>query len=154
MKKIFTLLAVILLYFAAHSQAWIELGTGSNALNANYSIWSIIADPGGNIYAAGGFTDSPTYIEGHSYVAKWDGTQWTELGGNGVNALNANNAIYAITQDAAGNIYAAGNFTDPNGRQYVAKWNGTTWGELGFDTIGLNAIAPIYAITTDAVGNV
>jgi hypothetical protein len=154
MKKTFTLLAITFLYIHAYSQAWIELGTGSNALNANYSIWSIIADPSGNIYAAGGFTDSPTYIEGHSYVAKWNGTNWTEVGGNGATALNANNAIYSITQDAIGNIYAAGNFIDSNGRQYVAKWNGNTWSELGFDTIGLNATAPIYAVTTDAIGNV
>lgn len=153
MKRFFTLTAILLLYISSHAQAWIELGTGPNAINANNTIWSIIADPTGNIYAAGGFTDSPTYISGHSYVAKWNGTTWTEVG-TGANALNANNAIYAIHQDAAGNIYAAGSFVDFNGREYVAQWNGTTWSELGIDTIGLNAVNPIYALTTDAAGNV
>jgi hypothetical protein len=149
MKKTFTLLAVIFIYLGAHAQAWIELGTGGAALNANNSIWSIIADPSGNIYAAGGYTDSPTYIAGVSNVSKWNGTAWSNVG-----ALNANNAIYAITQDGFGDIYAGGNFTDANGTQYVAKWNGSTWTELGFDTIGLNATSPIYTITVDASGNV
>ncbi|CAK9254279.1 unnamed protein product [Sphagnum jensenii] len=158
MKTIFLLLRLqqrkgLLHRIAVFDTAWIEVGTGSNALDANYSIWSILADPSGNVYAAGGFTDSASYIGGHSYVAKWNGTTWTTLG-TGANALNANNAIYAIHQDAAGNIYAGGNFLDVNGKQYVAKWNGTTWTELGIDTIGLNAVNPIYAITTDPAGNV
>jgi hypothetical protein len=153
MKRILTLVSILFLYLSSHAQAWIELGTNANALNANNSIWSILADPQGNIYAAGGFTDSPTYIEGHSYVAKWNGNSWSQLG-TGANALNANNAIYAIHQDAAGNIYAGGKFLDINGKEYVAKWNGTSWTELGIDTIGLNAVDPIYTITTDAAGNV
>ena len=154
MRKIFTLATILLVYISSHAQAWIEVGTGSNALNANNTIWSIISDPTtGYIYAAGGYTDSPTYIEGSSNVSMWNGTTWSQLG-TGSNALNANNAIYAIHRDASGNIYAGGNFLDINGKQYVAKWNGTTWTELGIDTIGLNAVSPIYAITTDAAGNV
>ena len=153
MKRISILVAIFSIYLSSHAQAWIELGANSSALNANNTIWSIIADPTGNVYAAGGFTDSPTYIEGYSYVAKWNGTTWAEVG-TGANALNANNAIYAIHQDAAGNIYAGGKFLDVNGKEYVAKWDGTTWSELGIDTIGLNAVDPIYTITTDASGNV
>ena len=153
MKKLFTLAIVLFVGITTYAQAWIELGRGNFALNANFSINALLADPSGYIYAAGGFTDSATYIEGHSYVARWNGTTWSELGIGG-NALNANNSIYSITQDAAGNIYAAGNFIDINGKQYVAKWNGTRWTELGFDTLGLNATAPIYALTTDAAGNV
>ena len=153
MKQILTLVVFLSVFLHSRSQAWIELGTGGNALNANYTIYSIIADPSGQIYAAGGFTDSPSYIQGHAFVAKWNGSTWTQVG-TGANALNANNAIYSITQDLTGNIYAAGNFIDTNGRQYVAKWNGSTWTELGIDTIGLNATAPIYAVKTDAAGNV
>ncbi len=153
MNRALTLVFTLFLALTSYSQAWIELGTGGNAINANNTIWSVIADPAGNIYAAGGFTDSPSYISGYSYVARWSGTAWSPLGTGG-NALNANNAIYALSKDAAGNIYAAGNFTDHNGRQYVAQWNGSTWAELGVDSIGLNATAPIYAVVTDLSGNV
>jgi hypothetical protein len=144
MRKIFTLAAVVFIYCSAQAQAWIELGTGGNALRANNSIWALLADHSGNIYAAGGFTDSATYISGHSYVARWNGSVWSTLGTD-TTALNANNAIYSIVQDISDNIYAAGNFTDVNGNQYVAKWNGTNWSELG----GLNATQPIFALATD-----
>jgi hypothetical protein len=153
MKKIFTLLVIVSLCTAARSQAWIELGSGPAALNANNTIWSLLADASGNIYAAGGFTDSTSavdsamYVVGNSYVAVWNGTTWSALG-----SLQANNAIYCMAQDAAGSIYAAGNFIDSNGRQYVAKWNGITWNELGIDTVGLNAVAPIYAVAVDQAG--
>ena len=149
MKKIFILLSVLFIYSSIHAQAWIELGTGSNILRANNSIWSLLADPSGNIYAAGGFTDTTTYIGGLSYVAKWDGSTWSMLG-TGSNALIANNAIYSIVQDISDNVYAAGNFININGYQYVAKWNGTTWTELG----NLNALAPIYTLATDVSGDI
>ncbi len=59
---------------------------------------------------------------------------WSELG-TGSNALKANAPISAIAGDNAGNIYACGAFTNgttfPNGYWYVAKWNGTSWNELG-----------------------
>ena len=105
---------------------WTELGTGSNALNANAFITTITTDPSGNVYAGGWFTNPA----GRYYVAKWNGTAWAELG-SGTNALNANSLINTIVSDAAGNIYAAGTFRNSLGKNYVAKWNGTTWSEVG-----------------------
>ena len=154
MKRTFTLAAVILIFLSSYAQTWIEVGTGSNALNANYIIFSLLADTSGNIYAAGGFTDSASYITGTAYVAKWNGNTWSTLDAPDTNTLNANNAILTMTQDLAGNIYAAGNFTDNNGYQYVAKWNGTTWSELGTNSASLNANFAINALTTDINGNV
>ena len=46
---------------------WVELGTGSNSLNANNIIRSIVIDNSGYIYIAGNFTDSHNY----TYVAQW-----------------------------------------------------------------------------------
>src|ERR1017187_9738714 len=71
---------------------------GGNTLMANAVIGTICSDPAGNIYAAGGFTDS----RGHNYVAKWNGSNWSELGGT---TLAANGGINSICSDAAGNIY-------------------------------------------------
>lgn len=153
MKRLLAAAVFLIPGFCAQAQAWIELGTGRRALNANFTIHALMTDPAGHVYAAGGFTDSATYISGTSYVAMWTDSNWVPLG-RGDSALNANNSIYALAQDAAGNIYAAGNFTDINGRQYVAKWNGAFWSELGIDTIGLNALARIYTVSTDAAGNV
>jgi len=130
--------------------SWSELG----ALNANGTIWSICADASGNIYAAGSFHDT----NGYSYVAKWDGTVWSQLGADSTTPNFYNSGILTIAIDASCNVYAAGQFSDSliayKGHEYVAKWNGTTWNELGTGSNALNANAEIDAICVDASGNV
>lgn len=150
MKRLITLSTMIILSLSAMAQRWIELGTGGNSLNANSSIYSIVTDPAGDVYAAGAFTEETGT---NSYVAFWNGSGWSELG-TGAAALNANGPIYAINRDKFGNIYAAGNFLDSNARTCVMKWNGAQWTEVGKDTSALNTTAPIYALATDAGGNV
>ncbi len=71
----------------------------------------------GNVYVGGAFTDTNNY----EYVAKWNGTTWSELGGT-ANALNANGELIPMIIDDSGNIYTAGAFTDANGYYYVAKY--------------------------------
>ncbi len=136
------------------AQTWQELGTGTNALNPNGGIYSVIADKQGNVYAAGTFYDTSTQ---KYYVAKWNGTTWSELG-TGINALNANDQIFTLAQDKFGNIYAAGKFTDSaistKGHRYVAKWDGNSWSELGTGIHALNANNFINSVSTDSTGNV
>ena len=108
---------------------------------------SVCSDASGNIYAAGRFTNS----SGNSYVAKYNGSSWSELGG--LNGLAANFWILSICSDASGNIYAAGYFTNSSGNWYVAKYNGSSWSEQG----GLNGLAAnsiIYSVYSDASGNI
>ncbi len=153
MKNILLLLISGLFFLKANSQSWQEVGSVANALNANDIINSVIADKQGNIYAAGGFTDT----NGGVYVAKWNGTTWSELG-TGANALNANNQILTLALDKSGNLYAAGLFTDSvtsnKGHQYVAKWDGNSWSQLGVGTQALNANAQINTLSSDSVGNI
>ncbi len=151
-KRILVSTLLTLLCFNTFAQAWTEVGTGTNALKATGSVASLLIDVSGNIYAAGGFIDGNL----NTYVAKWNGTSWSELG-TGSNALinsGSFNTIESIAADNSGNIYAAGEFININGKQYVAKWNGTNWTELGFGTNALNANANIYSILVDHIGNV
>ncbi|MCX6318086.1 MAG: T9SS type A sorting domain-containing protein, partial [Bacteroidetes bacterium] len=106
------------------------------------AIKSMVTDIKGNLYAACGL----------GYVAKWNDTIWQPLG-QGANALNANSGINSIVRDRAGNIYAAGGFTNASGKRYVAKWNGTGWSEVG-GANGLNANQSIHSIAVDFSGNV
>ena len=123
---------------------WIELG-GANALHASGPIYSVIADAVGNIYAGGSFISSVT---GSRYVAKWDGTAWSELGAG---SLKANSYIYSLCIDGNNNIYAAGAFTDAVGSRYVARWNGTSWSQLG----GAFAMdGDIRALVADGKGSI
>ncbi len=124
---------------------WSELGgltdpifTGSSPIN------SIATDAGGNVYAVGSFLD--INADGY-YVAKWNGTVWSELGGAPFGYY-----INSVATDAKGNVYAGGNFGDNTGNRFVNKWNGTTWSELGgapfnfaINTIAVAASGNVYA---------
>lgn len=122
---------------------WSVLENGQEDLGM---IMDLAADNAGNIYAASKNTDK-------NYVAKWNGTSWTELG-TGSNALHANGDIITLALDKSGNVYAAGDFTNAAGLRYVAHWDGASWKELGTGTAALAANAVIYDVTTDAAGNV
>jgi hypothetical protein len=193
--------------FKFNGTVWAKLGIGTAALNSNRSINSICSDPAGNIYAAGGFGKiiGGTY---HEYVAKWNGTVWSELGyadapysylgitcvisdtlgniyatpiladtihadscnwsvckwngtawsilGSGANSLKYNGFIRSLCKDSHGNIYAAGRYVQgfSTSDSYVAKWDGSTWSELG---PGVNRLHPhneIWAIGSDIYDNI
>jgi hypothetical protein len=134
--------------------SWQKLGVGNTALKANAGINTLLTDKNDFIYAAGNFTDSADYtdINAKSYVAKWDGNNWSPLG-TGNNAILVYGTINCLSNDSLGSIYAAGSFTNSLGNQYVAKWDGNSWSELG----GLNALHAnftIWSIATDKAGNV
>jgi hypothetical protein len=69
-----------------------------------------------NVYAGGIFANK----SGNNYVAKWNGSSWSELGDS--KAVTFNEDIRILTTDANGNLYAAGEFTNSNGKRYVAKY--------------------------------
>jgi hypothetical protein len=138
-------------YYVAkwNGTAWEELG-GLNGLAANNEIFSICSDPAGNIYAAGKFSNGNYSSDGYEYVAKWNGTNWTEVGG--LNALAANDYIESIISDSKGNIYASGSFFR-DGHGYVAIWNDTTWSELGAPG-SLAANSSTHSLCKDVAGNI
>ena len=120
------------------------VGTGSLSLTC--SIVAMVSD-GTNIYASGGIDNSM----GKAYVAKWNGTSWSELGG--LNLSNFNDNITKLAIDGNNNIYAGGYFKNANGKYFVAKWNGTSWSELG-GTNNSTFTSPISALHIDSQGNV
>jgi|GEM_PF-679263 photosystem II stability/assembly factor-like uncharacterized protein len=61
---------------------------------------------------------------------------WTELG-TGSNALKANGSILSLCTDVAGEVYAA-TAINSDSNYYVAKWNGSKWGNLGNSNFGFN----------------
>ncbi|MFP5041120.1 T9SS type A sorting domain-containing protein [Parasediminibacterium sp. JCM 36343] len=115
----------------------------------NGSILTICSDANGNVYAAGAFYNSNQ----NYYVAEWDGSKWSELGG--LNALAANNPIQSIQCDSKGNLYAIGGFTNSNGNSYIAKWDGSSWKRIG-DIHHETAIYTFYgySLSIDANDNV
>ena len=123
---------------------WAELGTGSNALNANAGIYAMCMDSKGHMYVSGDFTGGT----GRVYAAYWDGTKW-----DSISLTNVIGNIYRIKGDSLGNIYIMGSFLNASGNGFIAKWDGSTITELGGNN-SLKANSDIDDIAFDGQGNV
>jgi hypothetical protein len=114
--------------------SWSELGTGPNALNS-YLLTMVFLDKAQNIYA---INQSRTTT--YDNVYRWNGGHWI-----GVGSLNANSLISSVCTDQAGNIYAAGGFTDSSssiyGHTYVAEYAAS---QLKAPYLSQSNIAKVY----------
>lgn len=128
----------------AVTPAWepLDVGLGSGVVHA-------LAVHNNTLYAGGEFVnvDGDNTID---YVAKWNGSSWSSVGSlGGDGALN--HAVRALAVKN-GTLYAAGDFTDADGdpeADYVAKFNGTDWVQLG-GSGGLGALnRPAYSLLVD-----
>ncbi len=88
-----------------------------------------IAMNGNDIYVGGDFTTAGG--DTVNFIAKWDGTSWSSLGGG------MNGTIFALAMDGD-TLYAGGFFTTAGGvpANRIAKWDGTNWSSLGDGTDG------------------
>ena len=116
---------------------WSNIGPANSCDKIN----SMVTDRAGNLYVAGNFKNTQGKCK--DCVAKWDGSNWTELDTE-TPTLNANKSINTLIIDTEDNIYAAGNFDAGglNAPRYVAKWNGSSWTRIGQSamTAVINAI--------------
>ncbi len=82
---------------------------------------------GGKLYAGGAFTKASGGAKTANYIAIWDGSSWEAIG-TGMGA-----SVHSLAADAAGNIYAGGQFNTAGGvtAKKLAKWNGSVWSEVG-----------------------
>lgn len=100
-------------------------GIGPNSTVNAMQVWN------GALYVAGQFTALNVSNSGTSVVAnrvaRWDGTQWSAVGGG----LDAPAQALRVV---AGHLYAAGAFTLAGGvpAKHVARWDGSNW--TGFDS--------------------
>ena len=104
-----------------NGSVWSAMGSNGGDNGAlNGPVYALAAS-GSNVYAGGSFTDAAqTYTA--DYVAMWDGSGWSALGGSGDGALN--NSVDALAVSGT-DLYAGGAFTNAAGiaaADYVAKW--------------------------------
>lgn len=117
MKKIFTIIALVLSSFIVNAQ-WINLGAGLNGRVKALAVFS------GSIYAGGTFSNP-------NHVAIWDaGSNAWLTAGNGLN-----DSVHALAVHN-GQLYAAGNFTasgngTPINRIAVLNTGTNTWQQVG-----------------------
>lgn len=128
---------------------WQQLGAGlDHSSQPSVSSFAVFDDgTGPALYSGGRFTIAGS--EWADYLAKWDGSRWSEVG----RGVNARVKALAVFDDGTGPaLYVAGDFsavgssTDWTGTDRsvaanrVAKWNGEDWEEVagGFSTEALN----------------
>lgn len=130
---------------------WTELdGNLMNAVRKVVIINAVVADPSGNVYAAGYFNSTNTY---DISVMKWDGQRWTDIGINPPYTQRFQGGVYDMISDKSGNIYVAGGLQKSNEVYYIAKWDGSSWSEVGTGVNALNANGPIYSLAIDSKNN-
>ena len=112
---------------------WSELGNIAPIIGATGSIKALIFDTNNNLYIGGDFRSMSA---GVVFVAKYDGSTWSELGNLADNTfMIVNGSINCLTSDSQNRIYAAGNFQYFDSGQnwrYVARYtpNTNTWVRL------------------------
>jgi VCBS repeat-containing protein len=120
---------------AAGDENW-DASFGIPGMNA--SVYALVIDSNGYLYAGGSFTSAGGVDV--NYIARWDGTNWSDLNGG------MDNTVLALAVDSDGNLYAGGDFTTAGGvsANRIARWDGMNWHPL---SSGVNN--PISAITID-----
>ncbi|MFH0983184.1 MAG: hypothetical protein V2A79_16820, partial [Planctomycetota bacterium] len=119
-------------------------------MNSNVCALTVFDDgTGPALYAGGGFTTAGGVTA--KSIAKWNGTQWSALGGGMGGTWPY---VYALTVFDDGNgpaLYAGGAFTTAGGvtANRIAKWNGTQWSPLGS---GMNNDVRALAVFDDGSG--
>ncbi len=131
--------------------AWTSLGGGTNG--AVYALAVFDGGGGPALYAGGEFTSAGGLQANH--VAKWDGSGWSALGA-GVSGGSETN-VYALAgfDDGTGPaLYAGGSFTSAGGvgASRIAKWDGSTWSNLGSGLSGCCFAVQALAVFDDGTG--
>ncbi len=123
---------------------WKIEGPGSFSVNENVYCICVV---GTDVYIGGNFTTLNS--QPIAYLARWNGTQWSSVGGG------VNGSIRALTTDGF-NLFAGGEFsmagtTEANN---IAKWDGAGWSALveqGGLTNGVNNTVRAIALGGDGI---
>ncbi len=116
-----------------NGSTWTKIG--GDGLNSGWSaaadIESVLAmaHDGTNLYVGNGTSS------GDGDVWKWNGTSWSQIGGDGLNSGWASSTMETVQtlMLLGGNLYA-GTGTGA-GDAEVWKWNGTSWTKIGGDAV-------------------
>ncbi len=128
--------------------AWASLGRGIEGIEVR----ALHAGANRLMYVGGDFSmvfqPSGTGLVVYNF-AIWDAVNsaWTTLG------TGVNGDVHAIVEDAAGNIFIGGAFTqdgsEQEARNYIAMWDGSAWSTPGGGMDG-----PVYALAVNDAGEV
>jgi hypothetical protein len=119
---------------------WSPLGSGLTGLVPDVEGFASFDDGSGPaLYVTGRFSSAGGHAV--SNIARWDGTDWSDVGGG----LDGAGSALGVFDDGNGPaLYASGFFSHAGGvsASRIARWDGTQWSAVGsgFD-------APAYGLT-------
>ena len=119
--------------WAWNGAVWSMVGGGPQSINNSWAaqtyegVYSLTTD-GTNIYAGLGAS------AGDGEVWRYDGSTWTKIGGDNLNAGWTNYAEYVWSLDYLNGIVYAG-LGASAGDAEVWAWNGSSWSKIGGDSI-------------------
>lgn len=111
------------------------------------NVTALYVEASGNVYTGNSDLQGAGSL---NIMNHWDGTSWDTV--MVLSSFSSGRAVYAIGQDAQGNIYAGGEFESVNGQEvnHIAKWDGSTISDLDTGVDGDR----VFALWIDAQDNV
>jgi len=113
---------------------WSDIGDGAtpSVFDGEFRALAVFDDGSGPALYAGGSKSSIAGVP-VSHIGRWDGTQWSALGGG----LDDRVFCLAVFDDGTGPaLYAGGEFLNAGGvpAARIARWDGREWSALGSGT--------------------
>jgi hypothetical protein len=120
-----------------------DFGAVPASFGPDNRVEAMVLDKMGRIYVGGYFTTVDGATVNH--VARWDGSQWSALGGG------TDGPIYTMTFDSFGKLYVGGEFGTADGHYApaIAMWDGTQWSGVGG---GVSHV--VFDLTADLSGDI
>lgn len=109
-------------------EVWEQVGEGFGPNTTVFGMTVFDDGTGPALYATGNISTTGSGLP-VSNLARWDGSQWTGVGGG----LNDTGTTLEAFDDGSGEaLYAGGNFTSAGGinASRIARWDGTDWSPL------------------------
>jgi hypothetical protein len=108
---------------------------------------SCIGQADDGIYVGGLLTAAGKTLT--SRIARWDGTNWNDVGGGTAGGTSSGNRVSAIAGQGS-DVYVGGTFTNVGGIDVgnIARWDGFNWSNMGF---GFDAPVGALAVQQNAV---
>jgi hypothetical protein len=129
-----------------NGSVWSRVGgfadSGTHCLGAGNAdeVYALAVGPTGDLYV-GGIFSAVDGVPAHN-LARWDGTAWHAVGGDGT--LDLGCQVHALALAPNGDLYVGGEFENglPVRAHNLARWDGRAWHALG---PGLNG--PVLTLT-------
>jgi hypothetical protein len=101
-------------------------GLGGGTYNSTYRSVNAVVVSGSQVYIGGDFTtvdDTSSHAVNHFAIYNTGTSTWSTLG------IGMDASIYALALDAAGHVYAGGQFNHADGMNMgkISVWNGSFW---------------------------